>query len=300
MQRPGGPYARGNPRFGLLDAALLAVAAGALGWLAWRASTALDYRWNFWPVLGFVARQDASGAWVANLLLQGVMTTIRVSFWAAIVAAVVGTLMGIARCATALLPRLIAGAYVETIRNIPPLVFIFVFYFFVTAQIVPALGIEDWIRRQDDDTLRVIGWLFGPPQQAAGVIAAILCLGLFEGAYVAEIVRGGIQSLPRGQWEAGQALGLSRLKLFRLVILPQAVARVVPPLAGQGISLVKDSSIISLVSIQDLSFLGAEVAATTNRVFETWLLVALFYFIICAVLSAAAARVERRFAQRTS
>ena len=150
------------------------------------------------------------------------------------------------------------------------------------------------------DTLRVIGWLFGPPQQAAGVIAAILCLGLFEGAYVAEIVRGGIRSLPRGQWEAGQALGLSRLKLFRLVILPQAVARVVPPLAGQGISLVKDSSIISLVSIQDLSFLGAEVAATTNRVFETWLLVALFYFIICAVLSAAAARLERRFAQRTS
>ncbi len=300
MQRPGGPYARGNPRFGLLDAALLAVVVGALGFLAWRAGAALDYRWNFWPVLGFVARQDASGAWVANLLLQGVITTLRVSFWAAIVAAVVGTLMGIARCATALLPRLVAGAYVETIRNIPPLVFIFVFYFFVTAQIVPALGIEDWIRRQDDDTLRVIGWLFGPPQQAAGVIAAILCLGLFEGAYVAEIVRGGIQSLPRGQWEAGQALGLSRIRLFRLVILPQAVARVVPPLAGQGISLVKDSSIISLVSIQDLSFLGNEVAATTGRVFETWLMVALFYFIICAVLSAAAARLERRFSTRNA
>ena len=95
----------------------------------------------------------------------------------------------------------------------------------------------------------------------------------------------------------GLALGLPRWPTLRLVILPQAVARVVPPLAGQGISLVKDSSIISLVSIQDLAFLGAEVAATTARVFETWIVVALFYFAVCAALSAGAARLERRFAR---
>jgi polar amino acid transport system permease protein len=298
--RPGGPYARGAPRFGLPDLLLLAVAIGLIGWLGWRAGTALDYRWDFAPVLRFVLRHDAEQGWVANLLLQGLLTTLRVSFWAAIVAAVVGTLMGLARCATALFPRLVAGAYVETIRNIPPLVFIFIFYFFVTAQLLPALGVEDWIRRQDAQTLAVIGWLFGPPQQAAGVIAAILCLGLFEGAYVAEIVRAGIQSLPRGQAEAGAALGLSRIKVLRFVILPQAVARVVPPLAGQGISLVKDSAIISLISIQDLSFMGNEVAATTGRVFETWLMVALFYFFVCAALSAAASRLERRFQARAA
>lgn len=295
---PGGPYARRARRFGLLDGLLLAAVLGGLAWLAWRAGTALNYRWDFMPVLRFVARHDAERGWVANLLVQGLLTTIRVSVWAGLVAAVVGTLMGIARSSTALLPRLVAGAYVETIRNIPPLVFIFVFYFFVTSQIVPALGLEDWIRRQDPATLEVIGWLFGPPQHAAAVIAAILCLGLFEGAYVAEIVRGGIQSLPRGQWEAGAALGLSRVAVLRRVILPQAVARVVPPLAGQAISLVKDSSIVSLVSIQDLAFMGAEVAATTSRVFETWTLVALFYFAVCALLSAVAARLERRFARR--
>jgi polar amino acid transport system permease protein len=293
-----GPFARRKAGFGLVDALLLAAVVLALGWLGWRAATALQYRWDFGPVLGFVARHDAERGWVANLLLQGLMTTIRVSFWAAIVAAIIGTLMGVARTAPALFPRLVAGAYVETIRNIPPLVFIFIFYFFVTSQLLPALGVEDWIRRQDEGTLTVIAWAFGPPQHAAGVIAAILCLGLFEGAYVAEIVRGGIQSLPRGQWEGASALGLSRARTLRLVILPQAVARVVPPLAGQGISLVKDSSIISLVSIQDLSFLGNEVAATTGRVFETWLLVAFFYFIVCATLSAAAARLEHRFRQR--
>jgi len=111
-------------------------------------------------------------------------------------------------------------------------------------------------------------------------------------------VRAGIQAIPKGQVEAARALGLSRWITLRKVILPQAVARVVPPLAGQGISLVKDSSIISLISIQELSFLGNEVAATTNRVFETWLIVAFFYFIVCALLSAGASRLEKRVISR--
>jgi len=281
-----------------MDAAILLLVVGGLGFLAWRAGAALNYRWDFGPVWGFVARHDQERGWVANLLLQGLLTTIRVSFWAAIVAVIAGVVMGVARTSRALLPRLIAGFYVETIRNIPPLVFIFIFYFFVTSQILPALGIEDWIRRQHPDTLAWIALLFGPPQFAASVIAAIICLGLFEGAYVTEIVRAGIQSLPRGQWEASQALGLGRIATLRHVILPQAMARTVPPLTGQAVSLVKDSSIVSLVSIQDLAFLGNEVAATTNRVFETWILVAAFYFIVCAALSLLAARLERRIAGR--
>ncbi len=297
MELPGGPYAR-RRRVGLLDAMVVVAVLAALGLVAWRAGSALDYRWNFGPVWGFVIRYDAERGWVTNLLLQGLLTTLRVSFWAAIVAAVVGVAMGVARTSRALLPRLVSGFYVETVRNIPPLVFVFVFFFFVTSQLLPALGIEDWIRRQDPATLAWIEILFGPPQFAAAVLAAILCLGLFEGAYVTEIVRAGIQSLPRGQWEAGEALGLSRLGTLRHVILPQAVARTVPPLAGQSVSLVKDSSIVSLVSIQDLAFLGNEVAATTSRVFETWLVVALFYFLVCAALSAVASRLERRFARR--
>lgn len=296
----GGPYARRRRGFSWLDALILALVLGGLFWLGMRAGGQLEYRWNFAPVWAFVVRYDETRGWVANLLLQGLLTTLRVSFWAAIIAAIVGVLMGIARTSRALFPRLVAGFYVETIRNIPPLVFVFVFYFFVTSQLLPALGIEDWIRRQPPGTLWWMELLFGPPQQAAGVIAAILCLGLFEGAYVTEIVRGGIQSISKGQTEAARALGLGRAQTLRLVILPQAIARTVPPLTGQAVSLVKDSSIISLVSIQDLAFLGNEVAATTNRIFETWLVVALFYFLVCFALSRIAARLERRFSAHNS
>ena len=294
---PGGPYARPR-RFGWPDTLLIAAVLGALGWLGWEVGAALRYRWDFGPVWGFVLRHDAARGWLPNLLLQGLFTTLRVSLWAGLLAAAVGIVMGVARAGGALLPRLVACFYVGTIRNIPPLVFVFVFYFFVTSQLLPALGIEDWIRRQPPDRLAWIELLFGPPAAAAGVVAAILCLGLFEGAYVTEIVRAGIASLPRGQWEGASALGLSRVATLRTVILPQALARTVPPLAGQAVSLVKDSSIVSLVSVQDLAFLGNEVAATTNRVFETWLVVALFYLLVCGALSAVAAGLERRFAAR--
>ena len=288
-------------RLTVVDWLLFGAVALAVGLIGWRVNAVLVYDWNWSRVFGFVARHDEeTGRWVANLLLQGLFTTIRLAFWGTILAAVIGLVMGWWRTSQSLTLRILSRTYVELIRNIPPLVFIFIFYFFIASQIFPAIGLDSidtaspWV----DNTLFRIA--FGDPALFTNFLSGLICLALFEAAYITEIVRAGIQSLPRGQWEAGQALGLSRLKLFRLVILPQAVARVVPPLAGQGISLVKDSSIISLVSIQDLSFLGAEVAATTNRVFETWLIVALFYFIICALLSAAAARLERRFAQRTT
>jgi polar amino acid transport system permease protein len=111
---------------------------------------------------------------------------------------------------------------------------------------------------------------------------------------VTEIVRGGIESIDKGQWEASRSLGLTRGRTLRLVILPQAIQRTIPPLAGQFISLIKDSSIVSLISIQDLTFLGNEVAATTTRVFEAWTIVALLYFALCFALSRQFARLEVR------
>jgi polar amino acid transport system permease protein len=117
---------------------------------------------------------------------------------------------------------------------------------------------------------------------------------LFEGAYVTEIVRAGIEAVPRGQWEAARALGMDSGQVMAEIVLPQAVRTMIPPLAGQFISLVKDSSLISLVSIQELTFTGTELAVSSGRVFEVWLTVAALYFLLCFGLSRLFRRLERR------
>ena len=272
--------------------------AAVVAYLAWRAEAVVKYRWNWGLVAPYIIRYDETQhRWVANLLLQGLLETIRIAIWAGLFALIIGVVMGLCRLSHNLLLRLIARSYVELIRNIPPLVFIFVFYFFLTGQVTPFLGIDQFVRTASPGTLAVIDALFGQPRFLPAVVSALVCLSLFEGAYVTEIVRAGVQSIEKGQWEAAASVGMSRLLTLRLVVLPQAIQRVVPPLAGQFISLVKDSSIVSLISIQELAFLGSEVSASTGRVFEVWIVVSALYFVVCFGLSLAFGKLERRLAR---
>jgi len=281
-----------------LDLGLVGAVAAVIAYLVWRAEAVVKYRWNWGLVAPYIIRYDeAQHRWVANLLLQGLAETIRIAIWAGLFALIIGVVMGLCRLSHNLLLRLIARSYVELIRNIPPLVFIFVFYFFLTGQVTPFLGIDQLVRTASPGMLAVIDALFGQPRYFPAVVSALICLSLFEGAYVTEIVRAGVQSIEKGQWEAAASVGMSRLLILRLVVLPQAIQRVVPPLAGQFISLVKDSSIVSLISIQELAFLGSEVSASTGRVFEVWIIVSALYFIVCFGLSLAFGKLERRLAR---
>jgi len=110
-------------------------------------------------------------------------------------------------------------------------------------------------------------------------LSAVLTLSIFEGAYITEIVRAGIQSIDRGQREAAAALGFTRWQRLRHVILPQAVQRILPPLGGQFISTIKDSAIVSAISIQELTFRGMELMSATYLTFETWITISGMYFI---------------------
>ncbi len=262
----------------------------------WRnVSEVLAYKWNwhFLPQVLFL-KDETSGWWKPNLLLEGFLTTIRLSIWSMLIASILGLLLGVMATLNRLLPRLVSLAYVGLIRNIPPLVFVFIFYFFISAQIVPALGIDTWARELGDSGRRIMNLVLGPPELLENLISGVLCLAMFEAAYISEIVRAGIQSVPAGQHEAGKSIGLTPVKTFRYIVLPQAFTAVTPPLANQFIMLVKNSSIVSLISIQELTFTGSEIAISTGRRFETWIIVALMYFILCFGLALLFNRLERR------
>ena len=123
-------------------------------------------------------------------------------------------------------------------------------------------------------------------------LSAVVTIALFEGAYITEIIRAGIQSIEKGQWEASYALGLTRFQQMRHVILPQAVKRILPPMAGQFISAIKDSAIVSVISIQELTFQGMELMAATYLTFEIWITIALLYLVLALALSLSVERLE--------
>jgi len=277
---------------------VLAVLAGFAGFVAWRVQAVLNYQWSWGFIPNYLVRWDDRRGWVANLLLQGLATTLRLTLWGMALASLFGAVVALARTARMKLLRLLGGAYVELMRNTPPLVLVFVGYFFVSSQVMPLLGIDALLDHAPPAALRVIGVAFGEPRLLKNFLAALVVLALFEGAYVAEILRGGIQSVELGQWDAASALGMTRWQVLRLVVLPQAVARMVPPLGGQFISLIKDSSIVSLISVQDLTFMASDIAVSTTRVFETWITASAMYFAVCFSLSLLFRRWERRLAAR--
>jgi polar amino acid transport system permease protein len=282
-------------RFTWLDAVILAVVAAFVAYLAYRVESVLHYHWRWGRVWAYMVRWDeARGTWTANLLVNGFLTTLRLAFWGILWAALIGLVMGVARTSAALLPRLIAVLYVGLVRNTPPLVFIFIFYFFISSQLVPLLGLEDFIAGASPPMLTAVSWLTGDPKLFVNFVTGLICLALFEGAYVTEIVRAGIQSIEEGQIEAGRSLGLTRFQLLRLIVLPQAFRRVLPPLAGQFVSLIKTSSIVSLISIEELTFAAGEVAVTTGGVFEVWIVAAGMYLAICWPCALLFGRLERK------
>jgi polar amino acid transport system permease protein len=152
----------------------------------------------------------------------------------------------------------IARIYLELIRNTPLIVQLFFMYFVIA----PLVDMDGWT-------------------------AAVIALSMFEGAYASEIIRGGIVSLPPGQWEAAYSIGLERRDALRYIILPQSIRRVLPPLVGQAISLIKDSALVSTIAIYDLTMRGQVIVAETFLAFEIWFVVAGIYLIITISLSVA-------------
>lgn len=205
--------------------------------------------------------------WRMGPLMQGLMVTIYLSVLSGILGLILGLITGLCRVSQNYTLRGLASIYVELIRGTPLLVQIFIFYFFI-----------------------------GTVLNLSRIVAGVGALGLFAGAYIAEIVRAGIQSIPRGQTEAARSLGMTKVQTMVYIVLPQAFKRTLPPMAGQFISLVKDSSLVSVIAITDLTKSGREVITSSFATFEVWFTVAAMYLVLTSLLSQVVSFMERRLA----
>lgn len=284
-----------------LDGAVI-IAIIAIGiYIALRIKVGLHYSWEWEAIPQFLFRFDPEkGKWVTNVLSQGFLTTIRLSIWGTILAIIIGTVMGLFRTSRSLFRRLLGRSYIELIRNLPPIVLIFIFYYFISDQILTLLRVEEFILSRSESTLTVLAFFFASPDLLPQFLSALITLAVFEGAYIAEIIRAGIQSIDKGQWEASDAIGMTRRQQMFLVILPQAVKKILPPLSGQFISTIKDSAIVSVISIQELTFQGMELMSSTYLIFEIWITITILYLILTLSLSVAVSRLEKHLARNQS
>ncbi|MBC2710451.1 MAG: amino acid ABC transporter permease [Desulfosarcina sp.] len=264
----------------------------------YRLEIAINYKWNWGKIPQFLYRFDEeSGKWVSNVLMWGLFNTIRLSIFGTILAIILGTIMGICRSSKVVFLRLISGTYVETMRNLPPLVIIFIVYFFIGTHLLPYSGIGDVLEGRDNLLVTLVTFCLAPPEHLTTFLSALFTLAIFEGAYITEIVRAGIQSIRRGQWEAAHSLGMTKYQQMRYIILPQAFQRILPPLAGQFISLIKDSSIVSVISIPELSFRANELMTGTLLTMEIWITVTIMYLMLTLPCSLAIQNLEDRLAR---
>ncbi|MDG3085122.1 ABC transporter permease subunit [Vibrio hannami] len=202
-----------------------------------------------------------------GVLIQGLIMTLKLSVISLFFAILIGLVAALMRISANPMSKNLALLYVEIIRGTPLLVQIFIVYFF-------------------------LGTVFDLDRYTAGIAA----LSIFTGAYIAEIIRSGIQSIPPGQMEAARSLGMTYPKAMIYVILPQAFKRTLPPMAGQLINLIKDSSLVSVISITDLTKAGREVVSGSFASFEVWFVVAALYLVLTSTLSFGVQKIEKRLA----
>ena len=206
------------------------------------------------------------------VLLVGVKLTIWITFFGLLIGFFLGTLAGLGKTVRSQILNKIAAVYIETIRGTPLMVQVMFIYFGLPM----AVG------------TRV------PP-----LVAGVTAIALNSGAYIAEIVRGAIQSIDWGQSEAGRSIGLTRFQTVLYVIWPQAFKRMIPPLGNQFIISLKDTSLLVVIGVGELTRTGQEIIAVNFRAFEVWTTVALMYLVLTLTLSKLLAVTEKRLEIQT-
>jgi len=223
---------------------------------------------------------------IVVFLTDGIRVTLGITVVSFVFIMFAGLIGGLGRISKNVLIRGLASVYVELIRGIPLLVQL-LFIYYASPIVLRAIG------------TRITGVLPGLAQWMIDIkinpfAAAVGGLTLCYGAYMSEIVRAGIESIPKGQMEAARSLGMSYFQAMRHVILPQAVRVILPPVGNEFVALLKDSSLVSVVAVADMTRRGREFMASTFMALETWLMVALLYLVMTLFFARVAAYIERK------
>ncbi|PSV54042.1 amino acid ABC transporter permease [Photobacterium sp. GB-1] len=244
----------------------ISVITFAIIWLLNSGADAMNYNWQWYRIPQYLFFKE-DGEWFSAELIDGLLVTLKISAISLIFTIIFGLVTALLRVSHSIIGRGLARGYIELIRNTPLLVQIYLLYF-----------------------------VFGPVLGLERFTTAVLALSLFQGAYTAEIFRSGLINIPKGQFEAAESLGLSKIYSYRYIILPQMLRRVLPPLTNEAVSLVKNSSIVSIMAIFDLTTQGRDIVADTAMPFEVWFTIAAMYLCITLVLSAFATLLEYKLA----
>lgn len=211
------------------------------------------------------------------LYISGTKNTILLSIVSVLLGTLLGTGLALMKLCKNKVLRGISIAYIEFMRGTPLLIQLFIFY----AAVLPAIGVSS-------RGSTIFGGDF------IGFLACIIALSLNSGAYVAEIVRAGIESIDKGQMEAARSLGMTQYQTMRYVILPQAIKNILPALGNEFIVVIKESAIVSVIGIQEIMFNAGTIRAATFNPFPPLIFAALIYFVITFSLSKVLGAVERR------
>lgn len=236
----------------------------AIVWVLDSGADAMGYQWQWERVPDYIAFYE-DGEWWPAELIDGLLVTLNISAISLFFTLVLGLVIVLLRLSDSKVGNVIGTTYVEVIRNTPLLVQIYLLYF-----------------------------VFGPVIGLDRFSTAVLALSLFQGAYTAEIFRAGLNSIPKGQFEAAQTLGLSPFYTYKDVILPQVLQRTLPPLTNEVVSLIKNSSIVSVMAIFDLTTQARNIVSETAMPFEIWFTVAAIYLALTLSLSGLSAWLEHK------
>jgi len=246
--------------------ALYLLIIGVIAYGSYTGAQNMGYNWQWYQIPKYIYTFTDDGfQW--GEMSRGLVATIYISLVSFLLALALGLVVAVLRLSKLVVGTAVAIGFLEFIRNIPLLVLLYMVYY-----------------------------VLGPVFELSRFAASVLTLGVFHAALISEILRAGINSVPKGQWEAARSIGMTPYIAFRYIILPQSVRIMLPPMTGEFVHLIKSSAIVSVIAVAELTTIGRNIISDTYMSFEVWFTVAAIYMLLTLTLSFFTSYLERRYA----